>query len=99
MNRMFVIVFPMNDTKDERGKYTQMEYLYFRRQSDALRCLAEQSYVDGHEWYEVPYFHKGALVRHNRVLYSWDRKHFVEAEDYALAYGLKLIEFDRSWLE
>jgi hypothetical protein len=96
---MFVICFPFSGAKDQSGEYARMEYLFFRDEAPALKCLREQDHKDGHEYYEVPCFHRGGYVRREKILWAWEPQDMVQAEDYANHYGLKLIEFDRSWLE
>jgi hypothetical protein len=95
-----VIVFPVCGTKDAQGRYTMLEYLFFHNLGAAWRCLDDQDFKDGHEWYEVPLFHKGAIIRtDDKLMLSWSAEDMQDAEDYAIYTGLKLIEVNRALIE
>lgn len=96
---MFVTACPAFEFKNSKGEYTMVDYLFFRRREAAEAWLNEQPFHDGKNWFEVPAIHKGLYVRHGDILRWWTPDLLEQAEDYAGEHDLKLIEFNRSWLE
>lgn len=96
---MHVTVCPSENIKDNKGNFVFNEVLYFRRFEDADAWLQKQPPDMAGVVYTVPCFHKGLYAIRNNTMMWWSADLIEQAEDYADKHDIKLIEFNRSWLE